>query len=77
MIDLVEKSNAQFIEMIKPGAFLVDFIPQLARFPRWLPGMGSLAIAEERKKDALAKINTTFEYTTSRMVRRLIHYSDS
>jgi len=52
IIDLVEKSSANLVEMVKPGAYLVDFIPVLAKLPRLLPGMTFLDKAEQVKKFA-------------------------
>lgn len=45
-VELADRAVDQFSLSTSPGAFLVDFIPSLAKLPDWVPGSGFKRIAE-------------------------------
>ncbi|KZT12691.1 cytochrome P450 [Laetiporus sulphureus 93-53] len=50
MITLPMKAMDNFSAATAPGAFLVDFIPQLRYLPEWMPGAGFLRTAKVWRK---------------------------
>ncbi|KAG1892829.1 cytochrome P450 [Suillus subluteus] len=46
-INIAERANNQFSQSIAPGAFMVNYLPFLAKVPEWLPGAGFKRLARE------------------------------
>ncbi|KAJ7644946.1 cytochrome P450 [Roridomyces roridus] len=58
LVDLADKALAEFSEITRPGAFLVDLMPILKYVPSWLPGAGfkRLAVKYTKSCDDLAEV---------------------
>ncbi|KAJ7085397.1 cytochrome P450 [Mycena belliarum] len=57
-VDLADKAMAEFSEVMRPGAFLIDVLPILRYVPSWFPGANFKHIAERygNSCDDLAEI---------------------
>ncbi|PBK95975.1 cytochrome P450 [Armillaria gallica] len=51
LLQMVERTMAEFSKLSAPGTFLVDQLPFLRFLPEWLPGMGFKRLAREWRKD--------------------------
>ncbi|KAJ7911356.1 cytochrome P450 [Mycena leptocephala] len=58
LVDLADKALAEFSEITRPGAFLVDVMPILKYIPTWFPGAGFKKLAKMYTKscDDLAEV---------------------
>ncbi|KAG6846890.1 hypothetical protein H0H93_011243, partial [Arthromyces matolae] len=63
LVTLIEGVNDNFSLATVPGAFIVDILPSLKKFPEWLPGMGFMALAREWAKDTKDMIEVPYNYT--------------
>ena len=68
-IKIVEEAAGAVIELLVPGAFLVDTIPILKYVPEWFPGAKFQSKAAVMRKHAAIMRNTTFAKTEELMVR--------
>ncbi|KAK0432338.1 cytochrome P450 [Armillaria borealis] len=62
LLQLVERTMADFSKLSAPGTFLVDQLPFLRFLPEWLPGMGFKRLAREWKKDLDDLVNIPFNF---------------
>lgn len=62
LLQLVERTMAEFSKLSAPGTFLVDQLPFLRFLPEWLPGMGFKRLAREWKKDLDDLVNIPFNF---------------
>ncbi|SJL17045.1 related to cytochrome P450 CYP2 subfamily [Armillaria ostoyae] len=62
LLQLVERTMAEFSKLSAPGTFLVDQLPSLRFLPEWLPGMGFKRLAREWKKDLDDLVNIPFNF---------------
>ncbi|KAG1874758.1 cytochrome P450 [Suillus subalutaceus] len=46
-INIAERAHNRFSQSIAPGAFMVNYLPFLAKVPEWLPGAGFKRLARE------------------------------
>ncbi|KAK0460227.1 cytochrome P450 [Desarmillaria tabescens] len=63
LLQLVERTMAEFSKLSAPGTFLVDQLPFLRFPPEWLPGMGFKRLAHEWRKDLDDLANVPFNFT--------------
>jgi hypothetical protein len=71
-VSLIEKANANFNVATVPGAFLVDFFPQLRHLPEWLPGMSFMKSAREWAQDTAGMVEVPYAFTREQMVRAVL-----
>ena len=67
-IKIVEEATEAIVELLIPGAFLVDIIPILKYVPEWFPGAKFQSKAAVMRKHAAIMRNTTFAATEELMV---------
>ena len=65
---MAEEAVAATVELMIPGAFLVDIIPILKYVPEWFPGAKFQSKAAMMRKHAENIRNTTFAATEELMV---------
>lgn len=68
-IKMAEAGVVPLLEAIRPGAFLVDFLPVLKYIPEWLPGAGFKKKARIWRKSAEGMISISFNTTKENIVR--------
>ena len=67
-IKIAEEAIAAMVELLIPGAFLVDIIPILKYLPEWFPGAKFQSKAAVMREHAKRIRNTTFAATEELMV---------
>ena len=67
-IKIAEDAIGAIVEVLIPGAFLVDIIPILKYVPEWFPGANFQSKAAVMRKHAAIARNTTFAATEKLMV---------
>jgi hypothetical protein len=67
-IKIAEEAVAALVELVVPGAFLVDVIPILKYVPEWFPGAKFQSKAAILRKHAALLRNTTFAAAEELMV---------
>ncbi|KAK0185472.1 cytochrome P450 [Armillaria mellea] len=67
LLQLVERTMAEFSKLSVPGTFLVDQLPFLRFLPEWLPGMGFKRLAREWRKDLNDLVNVPFNFVKDRV----------
>ena len=67
-IKIAEEAVGAIVELLIPGAFLVDIIPILKYVPEWFPGAKFQRKAAVMRKHAAIICNTTFAATEELMV---------
>ena len=67
-IKIAEEASGAMVELLIPGAFLVDIIPILKYVPEWFPGAKFQSKAAMMRKHAARIRNTTFAATEELMV---------
>jgi len=62
LVDLADKSLAQFSDLTTPGKWIVDLLPSMRHLPRWFPFVTFHKVAEEFTKgcDDLAEVPYNF-----------------
>ncbi|KAF7360792.1 Cytochrome P450 [Mycena venus] len=68
LVDLADKAVAEFSEVTRPGAFLVDVMPILKYVPSWFPGAGFKSLAKTCKKSSDDLADVPFAYVQEQML---------
>ncbi|KAG7442296.1 cytochrome P450 [Guyanagaster necrorhizus] len=63
LVELVDRTMAEFSQVTVPGAFLVDQIPFLRFLPEWLPGMAFKSKARQWATDLDDMVNVPYRFT--------------
>ncbi|KZV76735.1 cytochrome P450 oxidoreductase [Peniophora sp. CONT] len=67
LIALVARSARDFHVAIRPGAWLVDVFPCLARLPAWLPGTGFKRVASDHRATLDTIMTAPLEFVKTQM----------
>ncbi|KAJ7133346.1 cytochrome P450 [Mycena epipterygia] len=67
LVDLADKAMAEFSEITRPGAFLVDVMPILKYVPSWFPGAGFKRLAKMYAKSCDDLAEVPFAYVKEQM----------
>ncbi|KAJ6530989.1 cytochrome P450 [Mycena vulgaris] len=67
LVDLADKALAEFSEITRPGAFLVDVMPILKYVPSWFPGAGFKRLAKLYTKSCDDLADVPFAYVKEQM----------
>ena len=67
-VKIAEEAVGSIVELLIPGAFLVDIIPILKYVPEWIPGAKFQSKAALMRKHAAKIRNTTFAASEELMV---------
>ena len=73
-IKIAEDAIGAIVEVLIPGAFLVDIIPILKYVPEWFPGANFQSKAAVMRKHAAIMRNSTFSATEELMVCDFLEY---
>lgn len=68
LVEIVDEAMAQFADLVRPGAWLVDFIPLLRFIPAWFPGGKFKAVAKHYRKTLDDMIDIPFRMVQAQMV---------
>jgi len=68
-VALVERNGSAFNKAVRPGAFLVDYIPILKHVPEWFPGAGFQKFAKETRKNVSSARDVPFKDVKSRLAK--------
>ncbi|KAF7332878.1 Cytochrome P450 [Mycena venus] len=68
LVDLADKALAEFSEITRPGAFLVDVMPILKYVPSWFPGAGFERLAKMYAKSCDDLADVPLAYVREQMV---------
>ncbi|KAG2138998.1 cytochrome P450, partial [Suillus clintonianus] len=66
-VDLAERALDNFSRATSPGAFMVDFIPSLAKVPEWFPGAGFKRLAREWHETVDEMASAPFNFVKDQM----------
>ncbi|KAJ5750727.1 cytochrome P450 oxidoreductase OrdA-like protein [Penicillium manginii] len=67
LVDLVDKAMEEFIVVMLPLTWLVDFIPMLRHLPSWFPGVGFKEKAKQYKTKSTALSDVPYEFVKEQM----------
>ncbi|KAH7889032.1 cytochrome P450 [Phlebopus sp. FC_14] len=67
LVDLAERSMADFSALVVPGAFLVDVVPMLRYVPEWLPGSGFLQMAKSSRQLMNEAVKTPHQFVLDQL----------
>ncbi|KIJ44994.1 hypothetical protein M422DRAFT_30174 [Sphaerobolus stellatus SS14] len=67
LIQVIEQASQEFYEATRPGSWIVDLFPLLARLPAWFPGTTFKHIGEQYRKTNDAQMNLPFNWAKAQM----------
>lgn len=68
LVDIVDRTMANFNRISRPGAYLCNYLPLMRFIPSWFPGGGFKNEAKAYRKTHMDMINIPFTLVQDQMV---------